>query len=78
MYDSICWAVSPLIQVLLFLKIFYLFDSLLTLSLTFMPTADAALRRVTYEEMLEDWFSLSAELATPEGKPTSIKISELQ
>lgn len=48
-------------------------SSRLTLSLTFTPAAEVALRRVTYEEMLEDWFSLSEEPATPGGKPAHIK-----
>lgn len=37
-----------------------------------MPTAEAALRRVTYEEMLEDWLSLSEDPAAPERNPTNI------
>lgn len=39
---------------------------------TFMPTADVALRRVTYEEMFEDWFNLSEDPPVPEGKTTDI------
>lgn len=38
------------------------------LNLTVTPAAEVDLRMVTYEEMLEDWFSLSEEPATPEGK----------
>lgn len=38
-----------------------------------MLTAETALRRVTYEEMLEDWFIQKEEEAAPEGKPVDIK-----
>lgn len=42
-------------------------------SLTVTPEAEAALRRVTYEEMLDDWLRLNEKLAAPVGMPTDIK-----
>lgn len=50
-----------------------LFNSLFTVSLTFTLADEVGLRSVTYEAMLEDWFSLSEEPAAPVGKPTNIK-----
>lgn len=35
-----------------------------------MPEAEAALRRVTYEETLDDSLRLNEKLAAPVGKPT--------
>lgn len=34
-------------------------------SRTVTPEAEAALRRVTYEEMLDDWFRLNEKLEAP-------------
>ena len=42
-----------------------LFNSLFTVSLTFIPADEVDLRRVTYEAMLEDWFCLSEEPEAP-------------
>lgn len=50
------------------------FDFLHIVNLTFMTPAEVALRRVTYEEMLEDWFSLNDEPAAPGQKQTDIKM----